>query len=366
MIIIPLTRLGFRLMSEQLALLVPLGIPKSAFAQIFLIQLRPAITAAIAIAVGLYLPFAWLLYRIPDSNFEGPLIESAPQFWPSTLGLIIGLVVIVFPLFLSIFLLSRLTLARKYDENRLKRVARVVGKHSLVLISVLIVTVGFSDPSQAGLFFSIAALLFGSWIVSVSAGRMIELVSRLLTRVFGVTPLLAVVRSVAFASAEKVSGYIQIVTWVALLPAAIFTASALQARAEGHGGIAQWDFWILMATPLGILFLGFIYLLVVFGEVLNPLVEIYIPHGIPTYCRYVGRIIYFTLSAAFGLCVAVLGSLLTWALMLVVWKGDVLATLSSVAWGTIGQVFLLCGLCCIFALVFFRVKQGIEDSRVPR
>ena len=362
-IIIPLTRLGFRLMSEQLTLLVPLGIPKAAFTRIFLRQLTPAITAAFVIAIVLYLPFAWLLYRIPDSSFAGPLIEIEPRFSPSLLAAVIGLVVIVVPLAFSVFLLSNLALARERGGKRYKRLLSAVGKHSLVPIGLLLAVVGFSMPNQAGLFFSVSALLLGSWVVSVSAGRSVELISRLLTRVFGVSPSLAVLRSVAYSSAEKVSGYIQIVTWVALLPAAIFTASAIQARAEGEGGIAQWDFWVLFATPIGVLFLGFVCLLLVFGEVLNPLVKIYIPQGIPTFAGYSGRIYYFTLSAAFGLAVSVIGSLLTWILMAIVWKENPIATLGLVSWSSIGQVALLCLTCSVIALVGFLVKQIREDSR---
>lgn len=135
----------------------------------------------------------------------------------------------------------------------------------------------------------------------------------------------------------------------------------MQARAMGEGGIAQWDFWVLMAVPLAFTLLAIISASLILSQLLNRSLHKFLKLGIMRREYHFALLltlasIAFSAQALVLACVFFLG-----LLMMFVWNISLIEMLSELYWQPLISVLILV---MIFVPLLYLGFSGVKGKEI--
>lgn len=253
---IPLGGMVVTMVSEQTVTLNRLGFGISHFFISLLGQFLRPIAGVLVINALLYYPIALLIQSLPDDG-PGNLLPDIPTPFPFGAGIIVWLISIALPVIISCLAFSVRVFSKHSSSVSSGKKRRNLLK--LILAFLILATftfVAFSNGNQAGIILAIGILISSlflvGWFVPLSAHHLVRMVSHAV----GVFPWIALSRSITDSHMEKMNGVCNLVFLGSAIPSLILTASAIQATAQGRGGVAAWDFWIILGAPIVFLIIG--------------------------------------------------------------------------------------------------------------
>lgn len=266
---IPLASLGSLLLREKTRQFVRAGFGRRHFVQLIAGQMWRPLLGALVIAAVLFVPFLSIISVLPHDD-GSRLVDEGGVSRPSVLGILLGLCTLVVPMFVAVVVLSLgLVAGSQNKQKRSRSWLSALVTLSPVALGIVLVFAGFTSASQAGILFTFGLLLIGMVVASKLAPSFTVSMARRLQMSFGAKPAAVLAHSVSHEFRPRFSGISLFIYVIAGIPTFIFTASALQTLAEGKGGIAQWDFWTIFATPIALTLIAIVSAVLVLSQLMN-------------------------------------------------------------------------------------------------
>ena len=358
---IPLAVLGSLLLREQSITLIRFGLGRRHFIRVMLGQMWKPFVGALLLTVVLYLPFSALLEWLPDDNGT-PLISVSGFGVPTFFGIVLAIISLFIPLTISVLFLSTNLVTRVNNSFRtLRSIKRWLlrGTFALGGTALIIFGIVYENGQQGGILFTVGILLVGSTLVPQAAPRIALNLTTLVARLSSYRPSPVLSKSVTSEYRSRFSGISLFLFLIASIPALLFSASGMQARAMGEGGIAQWDFWVLMAVPLAFTLLAIISASLILSQLLNRSLYKFLKLGIMSREYHFALLltlasIVFSSQALVLACVLFLG-----LLMMFVWNISLIEMLSELYWQPLISVFILV---MIFVPLLYLGFSGVKGK----
>lgn len=358
---IPLAVLGSLLLREQSITLIRFGLGRRHFIRVMLGQMWKPFVGALFLTVLLYLPFSALLEWLPDDN-GNPLISVSGFGVPTFFGIVLAIISLFIPLTISVLFLSTNLVTRVNNSFRtLRSIKRWLlrGTFALGGTALIIFGIVYENGQQGGILFTVGILLVGSTLVPQAAPRIALNLTTLVARLSSYRPSPVLSKSVTSEYRSRFSGISLFLFLIASIPALLFSASGMQARAMGEGGIAQWDFWVLMAVPLAFTLLAIISASLILSQLLNRSLHKFLKLGIMSREYHFALLltlasIVFSSQALVLACVLFLG-----LLMMFVWNISLIEMLSELYWQPLISVFILV---MIFVPLLYLGFSGVKGK----
>lgn len=329
---IPLAVLGSLLLRDKAAPLIRFGFGFSHFVMMILGQVWRSVLGAVLIIVIMYFPFSALMDWLPHEDGSS-LVDVNAYGPPSAVGIALAVITLVLPVVTSVLVLAS-SLLRGGAKRRgtVRRMSPYILWGLCALAGVGVVSLGFGDRQQAGIFFTFGLVLLGVVFASRLVPYMVTGGIRVVANAFGYRPVATLSQSVAFEYRSRFSGISLFIFLIAAIPSLLFTASAIQGEAEGKGGIAQWDFWTLFAAPIVLILLAVISAVLVLSQLLVRSLATFQLTGVSRRhyrLALLTVLAFLVVSAVIAVFLAV--GVMT-ASMTYLWKIDVVTAISQIHW----------------------------------
>lgn len=329
---IPLAVLGSLLLQDRAVPLVRFGFGRSHFMMLTLGQVWRAVLSAAVLAIILHFPFLALLAGLPHDD-GGDLVEVTVYGIPSLMGIVLAVVTLLLPAAVSVLVLSsRLLRGEARGRRNAGKLKSVVLPLLCVAIGVAIIAAGYGDRSQAGILFTFGLLLIGIVAALKIAPQLVVWLARGATNAIGYKPVPALTQSLAVQYQSRFGGICVFVFLITSIPSLIFTASAIQGEAEGEGGVAQWDFWMLFAAPIILILIAVVGASIVLSQLLVNSLSQFVRSGISMISNRWSLFALLCLVVFSAMTVVVVAVVALVAMMAGLWGVGLMTALSLVYW----------------------------------
>ncbi|WP_306588770.1 hypothetical protein [Corynebacterium striatum] len=261
----PLGIMVATMVHDQSTTLGKLGFGTRHYFTALLGQFLKPLTGVLIANAFLYYPIALLIKSLPD-DVSGNLLPNIPTPPPQEIGLVVWAISVALPVIVSCLAFSSQASSKGSIQIASKKKRYYMAKIAITISTLGIFTfAAVSNTSQAGIILTIGVLISGSSIVGWLSPRTTLHLEKMLSRIAGLRPWLAISRSITDSHMEKMRGICNLAFLAPAIPSSILTASAIQAAAQGKGGVAAWDFWIILGAPISFIVIGITcFLLLVF------------------------------------------------------------------------------------------------------
>lgn len=366
---IPLGALGSLLLREQSVLLIRFGLGRRHFIRVLVSQMWRPLVSALLLVVVLYLPFSALLDWIPDENGV-PLIRVGGFGIPSSFGILLAAINLFLPLAISTLLLgTNLVKGAKKNSAALDSIKRWLARGIFALggASLIIFGIVYQNGQQGGILFTIGLLLVGAALVPLLGPQIALGITKIVARLSSYHPSPVLSQSVTSEYRPRLSGIALFLFLVTSIPALLFSASSMQARAMGKGGIAQWDFWILMAVPLAFTLLAIISASLILSQLLNRSLYKFLKLGISGNEHHFALLLTLAAVVISSQILALANIFILGLLMMFIWNISWLEMFSELYWQPLILVFIFVMIFEPILYAFFsRIKgKNTQNLSVP-
>lgn len=329
---VPLAVLGSLLLRDKAELLIRFGFGFPHFVMMILGQVWRSGLGAVLIVAVMYFPFSALMDWLPHED-GSRLVDVSGYGPPAAVGIALAAVTLVLPVVTSVLVLAS-SLLRGGAKRRgpVRRASRYIFWVACIIVGIGVIFLGFGDQSQAGIFFTFGLVLLGVVFASRIVPYMVTGGIRAVANALGYRPVATLSQSVAVEYRSRFSGISLFIFLIAAIPSLLFTASALQAYAEGEGGIGQWDFWILFAVPIVLILVAIVSAVLVLSQLLVRSLATFQLTGVSRQhyrLALLTVLAFLVVSAVIAVFLAV--GVMT-ASMAYLWEIDVVTAISQIHW----------------------------------
>lgn len=361
---VPLASLGSLLLRDRAEVWNRFGLGRRHIAAMVGAQMWRPVAFAFLIAVILYAPISYLLGLIPD-DVGGRLIDVDGWSWPAPLAILLAGLSLVLPAVTALFVLTLSVVKTASARSSEKKKYASYSVLALAVATVLVISAyAFYRPNQAGILLTLALILAGVLVVSFLGPRVVVVVLRWSGSVFGRGSVFTVAQSLSYEYRRRFSGVSIFVFLMTSIPSLIFTASSIQAMAEGFGGVQRWDFWILFSTPIGLVLMATVSVLVVLAQLMNESSYNFRAAGVSGLHRRVSIYAVIVMLTSAALVITAVGVGILSTAMAYLWDVGVLEAIRQIYWEPIVVIWFAIAAVVpvLYAMVTPSGNPGVEPA----